>query len=98
VLVLVGIMLSVSGFFAEFFGSRLNRRLSEDMPKIDERYRRFDESIRARALRLNSYALAPLGCTAATNADMNRVAKVIPFPARREHLRRPAIAHLERSV
>jgi hypothetical protein len=57
-LVLVGIMLSVSGFFAEFLGSRLNRRLREDMAEIDERSRRFDESIRTRALRLNEYALA----------------------------------------
>ena len=57
-LVLVGIMLSVSGFFAEFLGSRLNRRLREASAEIDERSRRFDESIRARALRLNAYALA----------------------------------------
>ena len=47
------IMLSVSGFFAEFLGSRLNRGLREASAEIDARNRRFDESVRARALLLN---------------------------------------------
>ena len=99
-LVLVGIMLSVSGFLAEFLGARVSRRLREDMAEIDERSRRFDESIRARALRLNAYALAQFDCTAATNAAkvVSETAKVISFPSRRGHLRRAVIAHLEGSV
>jgi hypothetical protein len=91
-LVLIGIMLSVSGFFAEFLGSRLSRRLREASIEIYESSGRFDESSRARALRLNAYARAPLGCTAAANSDMKRMAKVIPFPVRRDHFH-PAIAH-----
>jgi hypothetical protein len=63
VLVLIGVMLSASGFFTEFLGSRLNRRAREDVVEIDKRSRRFEESTRARALRLNAYAIgrrAPL--------------------------------------
>jgi hypothetical protein len=97
-LVLVVLMLSATGFFVEFVASRLNRRLRETMAVTDECSRRFDESARARALRLNAYAFAPLRCTAATDADLNKVAKVISFPARRGHLPRPAIAHLQGSV
>ena len=84
-LVLVGIMLSVSGFFAEFLGSRLSRGLCEVSAEIDERSWRFDESIRARALRLNGYPLAPVGCVITTDAAMaaSETAKVIPLPARR---------------
>ena len=98
-LVLVGIMLSVSGFFAEVLGSRLNRGLREASAEIDQRNRRFDESARARAVRLNAPAFASLGRTA-TDADMVacETAKVISFPSRRGHLRRAAIAHLEGSV
>jgi hypothetical protein len=35
VLLLVGIMLSAMGFFAEFVASNLNRRLRERMAEID---------------------------------------------------------------
>ena len=57
-LVLVGIMLSATGFFVEFVASRLDRRLRQDMSKIDERNRLFEEASRARAHRLNAYAIA----------------------------------------
>jgi hypothetical protein len=99
-LVLVGIMLSVIGFFAEFIGSALNRRMREASAEIDERSRQFDESARASALRLNAYALAGPDCMAATDPAMvaSEAAKVIPFPARWEHLRRPAIALLQGSA
>ena len=68
--------------------------------EIDERSRRFDESIRARALRLNGYPLAPVGCVITTDAAMaaSETAKVIPFPARLDHFRRPAIAYPKGSV
>lgn len=67
-LVLVGLMLSATGFFVELVASRLNRRLREAMAVTDERSRRFDESARARALRLNAHVLAPPGCTTARDA------------------------------
>jgi hypothetical protein len=95
-LVLVVLMLSATGFFVEFVASRLNRQLRA---VTDECSRRFDESARARALRLNAHVLAPLGCTTATDEAASETTKVIPFPARRRHLRRPAIAsHSEGSV
>jgi hypothetical protein len=100
-LVLVGIVMSAGGLFAEVLGSRLNRGLREASAEIDERSRLFDESIRARALRLNAYALAPLGCTMATDATAivaSQTAKVIPFPARRGHLRRATIEQLGGAV
>ena len=54
-------MLSATGFFGEFVAAaRLNRRLLEASAEIDQRKRRFNESARARALRLNAYALASL--------------------------------------
>ena len=54
-LVLVGIMLSATGFFGVFVAAaRLNRRLLEASAEIDQRKRRFNESARARALRLNA--------------------------------------------
>ena len=99
-LVLVGIMLSASGFFAEVLGSRLSRGLRKASAEIDERSRRFEESIRARALRLNTYALAPLRCVITTDAAMaaSETAKVIPLPTRLDHFRRPAIAYPKGSV
>ena len=98
-LVLVVLMLSATGFFVQFVASRLNRRLREAMAVTDECSRRFDESARARALRLNAHVLAPLGCTTATDEAASETTKVIPFPATRRHLRHPAIAsHSERSV
>jgi hypothetical protein len=93
-LVLVGLMLSAVAFFAEFIGSRLSRRLREDMAATDERYRRLKDATRERASRLNTYAPAPVGCTTATDTAIvaAETDKVIPFPARRGHLLRP-IAH-----
>jgi hypothetical protein len=80
-LVLVGIMLSATGFFGEFVAAaRLNRRLREASAEIDQRKRRFNESARARALRLNAYALASLDGTTATHSAMvaPEMAKVTP--------------------
>ena len=80
-LVLVGIMLSATGFFGEFVAAaRLNRRLLEASAEIDQRKRRFNESARARALRLNAYALASLDGTTATHSAMvaPEMAKVTP--------------------
>ena len=84
VFLLVGIMLSAMGFFAEFIGFRLNCRAREDTAEIDERYRRFDESARAKALRLNAHIHRQIGCTGTTDTAMAGSAtgaKVIPFPA-----------------
>jgi hypothetical protein len=87
-------MLSVSGFFAEFLGSWLTRRLREGSAEIDERNRRFDESIRARALRLNAYAAAPLGCMGQCRHDQSSegdplAGEVQPFSSpRNDPLRR----------
>jgi hypothetical protein len=98
---LVGIMLSAGGFFAEVLGSRLNRRLREASIEMDERNRRFDESVRARALPLNAYALPPLGCMTASDATAmiaSQTAKVIAVSARLDQFRRPAIAYPRGSV
>jgi hypothetical protein len=56
-LVVVGIMLSATAFFVEFVGSCLDRRLRQDMARADDRTRLFEEAIRARAFRLNAYAV-----------------------------------------
>ena len=74
-------MLSATGFFGEFVAAaRLNRRLRKASAEIDQRKRRFNESARARALRLNAYALASLDGTTATHSAMvaPEMAKVTP--------------------
>ncbi|MGZ8335999.1 MAG: hypothetical protein ACXWU1_04995 [Allosphingosinicella sp.] len=57
-LVLVGLMLSATGFFVEFLASRLSRRLHQGMRVMDNRSRRLDDIARERANRLNAHASA----------------------------------------
>ena len=57
-LVLVGLMLSATGFFVEFLASRLSRRLHQGMRVMDNRSRRLDDIARERVNRLNAHASA----------------------------------------
>jgi hypothetical protein len=85
VLVLVGIMLSATGFFVEFSASRLSRRLHQGMKVMDDRSRRLDDIARERASRLNAHASAPVGCETATvgsGGASGSMTNVIPFPDR----------------
>jgi hypothetical protein len=95
-LVVVGIMLSPAAFFVELLGSNLDRRLRQDMARADDRTRLFEEAIRARALRLNAYAVGQRDPIAAPDTAVRepKTAKLIPFPARREHVRLTAAASL----
>jgi hypothetical protein len=95
-LVVVGIMLSATAFFVEFVGSCLDRRLRQDMARADDRTRLCEEAMRARAFRLNAYAIGQRDPVAAPDTAVRepKTAEVIPFPARREHVRLPAAASL----
>ncbi|MGZ8360710.1 MAG: hypothetical protein ACXWUX_09340 [Allosphingosinicella sp.] len=84
-LVLVGLMLSATGFFVEFLASRLSRRLHQGMRVMDNRSRRLDDIARERANRLNAHASAPVGCETATvgsEGASGSMTNVIPFPDR----------------
>jgi hypothetical protein len=66
------------------------------MAKADDRTLLFEEAIRTRAFRLSAYAVAQRDSIAAPDTAVRepKTAKVIPFPARREQLRRSVIAYL----
>lgn len=81
-LMVVGIMLSATAFFVELLGSNLDRRLrQDDMAKANDRTRLFEEAIRARAFRLNAYAIGQRDFIAAPDTAVRepKTAEVIPF-------------------
>jgi hypothetical protein len=99
-LVVVGIMLSATAFFVESLGSCLDRRLRQDMAKADDRTLLFEEAIRTQAFRLNAYAVAQRDSITAPDTAVRepKTAKVIPFPARRQQLRRSTTAYPQSSA
>lgn len=87
-LVLLGIVLSATGFVVEFVASRLSRRLREGGTAFDDR---LDAIAREKVMRLNAYLPTSADCSSSSDGregTSGSTAQVVPFPALAQRTRR----------